>query len=93
MVDSTICRKLHSIFEHRLQIAVPSDSTDLFETGLIDSLMLVDLLSELEREFSFHLTLSELNIDAFRSIERIAGFVAGQAGKKEFQVGSYQAVS
>ena len=55
--------------------------------------MLVDLLSELEREFSFHLTLSELNIDAFRSIERIAGFVAGQAGEKEIEVGSYQAVS
>ena len=93
MVDSTICGKLHSIFEHRLQIAVPADTTDLFETGLIDSLMLVDLLSELEREFSFHLTLSELNIDAFRSIERIAGFVAGQAGEKEIGVGSYQAVS
>ena len=93
MVNSTICHKLHSIFEHRLQVAVPSDTADLFETGLMDSLMLVDLLSELEREFSFHLTLSELNTDAFRSIERITEFVAGQAEVKEIGVGSHQAVS
>ena len=93
MVDSTICHKLHSIFEHRLQITVPSDTTDLFETGLIDSLMLVDLLSELEREFSLHLTLSELNTDAFRSIERITEFIAGQTAEKEIDVGSYQTIS
>jgi acyl carrier protein len=93
MANSTICRKLHRIFEHRLQIAVPSDTADLFETGLIDSLMLVDLISELEREFSFRLTLTELDIDAFRSIERITEFVAGQAEGKEIEVGSYQAVS
>jgi acyl carrier protein len=93
MVDSTICHKVHGIFEHRLRIAVPSDTADLFETGLMDSLMLVDLLSELEREFSFHLTLSELNTDAFRSIERITEFIAGQTGEKEIEVGSYQTVS
>jgi len=93
MVDSTICRKLYNIFEHRLQVVVPSDSTDLFETGLMDSLMLVDLLSELECEFSCRLTLSEVDIDVFRTIERIAEFVAGQTEGKEIQVGSPQAVS
>ena len=93
MVDSTICRKLYRIFEQRLQVVVPSDSTDLFETGLMDSLMLVDLLSELECEFSCRLTLSEVDIDVFRTIERIAEFVAGQAEGKKIQVGSPQAVS
>ena len=93
MINSTICRKLHSIFEHRLQIAVPSDTADLFETGLMDSLMLVDFLSELEREFSFRVTLGELNIDSFRTIERIAEFVAGQTEQKKIEAGSYQAVS
>jgi methoxymalonate biosynthesis acyl carrier protein len=93
MVNSTTCRKLHSIFEDRLRIVVPTDSTDLFETGLMDSLMLVDFISELEREFSFRLTLSELNIDSFRTIERIAEFVAGQTAKKAIEVVSYQAVS
>jgi acyl carrier protein len=92
MINSTICGRLHSIFEHRLQIAVPSDTTDLFEAGLMDSLMLVDLLSELEREFSFRVTLSELNVDVFRSIESITEFVAGQAEKKEIEIGPYQAV-
>jgi acyl carrier protein len=93
VANSTICRKLHSIFEDRLQIVVPEDATDLFETGLMDSLMLVDFLSELEREFSFRLTLSEINIDSLRTIERIAEFVAGHAEQKEIEDGSYQAVS
>jgi acyl carrier protein len=93
MVNSIICRKLHSIFEDRLHTVVPADATDLFETGLMDSLMLIDFLSELEREFSFRLTLSELNIDSFRTIERIAEFVAGQTAQKAIEVGSYQAVS
>ena len=93
MITSTICLKLRNIFENRLQVSVPADTTDLFETGLMDSLMLVDLLSELEREFSLCLTLSELNIDVFRTIERIAEFVARQHQEEEREVGSYQAVS
>ena len=93
MANSTICRKLHSIFEDRLQIVVPEDATDLFETGLMDSLMLVDLLSELEREFSFRMILSELDIDSLRTIERIADFVASQAEQKGIEAGSYQAAS
>lgn len=92
MINSTICGKLHSIFEERLQIAVPSDSTDLFETGVMDSLKLVDLLSELEREFSFRVILSQLDIDVFRSIERMTEFVAGHAREKEIEIGSYQTV-
>jgi acyl carrier protein len=92
MINSTICAKLHSIFEERLQIAVPSDTTDLFETGLMDSLKLVDLLSELEREFSLRVTLSQLDIDVFRSVERIAAFVAGQAVETEIEIGAHQAI-
>jgi acyl carrier protein len=93
MVNSDIFVKIRSICENRLQIAVPADDTDLFETGLMDSLMLVDLLAELEREFSFRLTLTELDVNSFRTIQGIAAFVVGEREKQEREIGSYQAIS
>jgi D-alanine--poly(phosphoribitol) ligase subunit 2 len=60
---------------------VASEQTDLIETGMLDSLALVELLFEIEREFQVDLALDELDIDNFRTIERIGEFVErSQAG-------------
>jgi len=93
MLNSNMLETIHRLFRDRLHIAVPANDTDLFETGLMDSLMLVDLLAELEREFSFRLTLTELDIHSFRTIECIGAFVAGERDKQETAIGAYQAVS
>ena len=58
-----------------LDVHVPSDSVDMIESGLIDSLGLVTLIADLEDEFQIELPLYELDIDVFRSIERIAAFL------------------
>jgi acyl carrier protein len=60
-----------------LGVEVPSPDTDLIETGLIDSLALVSLLAEIEREFGFELPLDTLEVDDFRSVTTAARYVEG----------------
>jgi len=45
------------------------------ESGLLDSLMLVELMSGLEEQFGINISFDEVEIDNFRSARRIAEFV------------------
>lgn len=73
-VEARIAR----ILATSLHLDIPSPEIDLFETGAVDSLTFVELLLSLEREFDIRVSLEELELDRFRSIERIAEFVATQ---------------
>jgi acyl carrier protein len=59
---------------------VPAVDADVFESGVLDSLAFVDLLAALEREFGIAIALDDLEIDHFRSVARIADFVAARQG-------------
>lgn len=63
-----------------INVEVPSVEMDLFETGVLDSMAFVELLLRLEEAFGIQISIEELEVDRFRSIERIAHFVAKQAG-------------
>jgi len=64
-----------------LHLQVPSLDTDLIDTGLVDSLTFVEFLAQLEKEFGIHVSLEDLEIDHFRTISRIARFVATKNGR------------
>lgn len=64
------------LFAERLEVEVPSPDTDLFDTGILDSLRFVELLAVLEETFGMQVSVEELEIDDFRSLSRIAAFVA-----------------
>jgi acyl carrier protein len=70
--------RVRQTFVEALSIQVPSVETDLVETGLLDSLALVELLFAIEQRFGVDLSLGELDIENFRSVERIAAFLATQ---------------
>jgi acyl carrier protein len=78
------------IFTHKLNIDVLALDSDLFENGILDSLTLVDLLAALEAEFEFHLPPGELDIDQFRSLDRIARFVTQYVPGREAAIGIHQ---
>jgi methoxymalonate biosynthesis acyl carrier protein len=59
----------------KLHLYVPSTSTDLIESGMMDSLTFVDLLTHLEREFDITIHPDDLETDSFRSIDKIVEFV------------------
>jgi D-alanine--poly(phosphoribitol) ligase subunit 2 len=71
---------IRELFRDVLALEVPFLDTDLIETGLLDSLALVELLFEIERQFKIDLQLDELDIENFRTIERICEFVALRRG-------------
>jgi acyl carrier protein len=55
------------------------DEDSLFESGLLDSFALPDLVSGLEQEFSFKVPDSDLNPRKFDSIARIESYLAEHA--------------
>ena len=72
--------RISKIFSEHLNVEVPDAETDLFETGVLDSLAFVDLLARIEAEFGITISVDELSLDDFRSIERIAVFVISRDG-------------
>lgn len=71
--------QISTLFSEKLNVEVPSVETDLIESGLVDSLTFVEFLAHLEEEFAVQVALEDLEIDHFRTISRIARFVATKA--------------
>jgi len=70
--------KLAAIFSQHLNIEIPASDTDLFATGMMDSLALVELLLRLEQTFGVQISVSDLELDDFRSLDSIARLIAFQ---------------
>jgi acyl carrier protein len=80
MSDPHVIRdQISRLFSDVLHRPVQSADDDLFETGVLDSLAFVDLLAELERRFGLTIALDDLEVEHFRSVARIAEFVAARA--------------
>ena len=69
----SIQKEVAAIFSDKLHVEVPSYDLDLFEGGILDSLQLVELLFQLEQQFRVCISLDSLDLDDFRSIDRITG--------------------
>jgi len=65
----------HLLLE-RVHVEAPSAETDLMESGLLDSLTLVELMASLEEKFGIRISFDEIEIDNFRSVRKIAEFVS-----------------
>lgn len=79
MVDSAILQdRITKLFSEKVHIEAPSPDTDLMETGLLDSLTLVELIVGLEEEFGIKIPFDEVDLENFRSVSRIAEFVSYQ---------------
>jgi acyl carrier protein len=73
--DPGVSDRVQRLFLETLNVQVPSPDADLIESGVIDSLALVELLFAIEREFSVSLPLDDLDIDNFRSVDRISDVI------------------
>ena len=65
-------RQIIEIFSERFETRLESEDVDLLETGLVDSVKIVELVLELERRFGISLPFEELEIDDFRTVLRLA---------------------
>ena len=77
MSDAHVIDRVQRLFVETLNTSAPSPDADLIDSGVLDSLALVELLFALEREFGVTIPLEELDIDTFRSVASIAELVDG----------------
>jgi acyl carrier protein len=61
----------------------PSPEESLFESGLLDSFTLTDLVTALESEFSIRIPDSDLTPRKFDSISRIEAYVQSRSERGE----------
>jgi D-alanine--poly(phosphoribitol) ligase subunit 2 len=66
---------IYAALRERLMVIVPSADIDLFETGLVDSIGLVELILELEDRFRVSLPMENLELDDLRTVRRIADLI------------------
>jgi methoxymalonate biosynthesis acyl carrier protein len=72
-VDLT--ERINGLFLEAVNIEVTSPDQDLIESGLLDSLVFVEMLLHIEREFGVDVGLTGFDIDDFRTVRKIADFV------------------
>jgi acyl carrier protein len=61
--------------EQALHLTIPSVETDLFETGALDSLVFIDILMLLERDFGISIDMSVIELEDFKSVDSISAFI------------------
>ncbi|HEX6002672.1 MAG TPA: acyl carrier protein [Burkholderiales bacterium] len=76
LVDLALYDEIITIFVERLNLTVPALDADLITSGVLHSLALMELLNQLEIHYGLRVALERLDFDDFRSVARIAAFVA-----------------
>ena len=71
--------QLNALFLDQLSIEVPGPDTDLIETGMMDSMKLVELLVQIEQQFGLRVELERIEIDDLRSVRGIARMIGNAA--------------
>ena len=78
----TLTDQVAELIRDVLQVEVPAPDSDLVAEGLIDSLALVSLITEVEHEFGIRLPIGEFDLGRFRSAVQIATVVAEIASER-----------
>jgi methoxymalonate biosynthesis acyl carrier protein len=69
---------IQRLFAEKLSRPVSSPDEDLFESGILDSMVLVELLLQLEQSFGLSVSIADLDLDNIRTVRRIAEMVDSQ---------------
>jgi D-alanine--poly(phosphoribitol) ligase subunit 2 len=74
--DALLQKEISSLLFENLNIEASLPDDDLIETGIMDSLKIVELLVELENRFVLKIPLEDLEIESFRSVASISRLIA-----------------
>ena len=79
--QQAIHRQIVQLFAEQFQIEIPSTDTDIIAEGLLDSMVFVDLIMHLESMFELSIAIEDLELDEFRTVERMAEFLMASQAK------------
>ena len=87
--------RLRALMLEHLHVDVPSPDVDLLESGVLDSLQLVDLLLLIEQHFGRRIAIEAIDLDDLRSLTRLAQLLgtAPATGASEHVVGRGEAAA
>jgi acyl carrier protein len=72
--------RIRTVVEKVAQKPLPADPEEsLFESGVLDSFALPDMIGELEKEFHLKVPDADLNPRKFDSLARIADYLSAHA--------------
>jgi acyl carrier protein len=71
--------QLRAFFSAKLSVEISSIDADLVQTGILDSLALVELFAYIEKEFETEISLDDVGIEDFHSIAKIAEYVCAHS--------------
>jgi acyl carrier protein len=72
--------RIRAVVEKVAQKPLPADPEEsLFESGVLDSFALPDMIGELEKEFQLKVPDADLNPRKFDSVARIADYLSAHA--------------
>jgi acyl carrier protein len=80
-IQTTSIADVTNLVSGALQVEVPLASGDLIESNLMDSLGLVNVLAALEDQYGITVTLDDLELSNFRTVEALARFIGQRLGK------------
>ena len=72
-----LIRDIQALLLEKWSIRVESAETDLFQTGILDTAVQVNLLHHLEKHFGVRLQMEDLEVGSLASVAKIAELVAG----------------
>ena len=70
----TMEQEIQAFLADRTKVTVPADH-DLFASGLVSSLFAMELVVHLEQAYAIAVVGSDLKLDNFRTVERMAALV------------------
>jgi acyl carrier protein len=73
---------IRNFINDSINIDTLGDDENLFESGLINSLFAVQLMTFIERKFGFEIGMDDLDIENFKSISATAAFVARNSARQ-----------
>ena len=59
-----------------------SDDVDLFESGIVNSLFAVQLMTFIEKTFAIEVVMDDLDIENFKSLNATTAFVVRKNGRQ-----------
>jgi acyl carrier protein len=70
-----IQKELITLFSERLNVHVASEESNLFESGVLDSQKIVELMVLIEEQFKTQIEIVDFEIENFCSVKRIADLI------------------
>jgi methoxymalonate biosynthesis acyl carrier protein len=70
-----IIGELRAFFTPVVGIDAPGPNDDYFALGLVNSLLALELVAHVERQFGIAVEVEDLDLDNFRTMNRTAAFI------------------